>query len=150
VFSDKKPKSVEQQRFETYAEDISYVCGDPVFNDDENSLAGIFYGRRALVCFMPQEKVMYGSKKFPDFCSICGIDNQSLLVNMESERVKALCGGKRAYPMCERCLEEGFSPVTHGAADHTGAAYKRRKGGARKNKAESDDEELTRSSSDED
>ena len=112
----------------------------------------LFYARRALVCFMPQEKVMDGSKKFPDFCSICGTDNQSLLANMESETVKALCGDRRAYPMCERCLEEGFSPVTHGSADQTGAAYKRSKGGARKKKkkAESDDEELTCSSSNED
>jgi hypothetical protein len=69
---------------------------------------------------------------------------------MESERVTALCGGKKPYPMCERCLEEGFSPVTHGAASKTGGAYKRTKGGSRKKKADSDDDgERASSSSDE-
>jgi len=121
---------------------------DPLFvADDKHALGSIFYVRRGLVCIMPQEKVMYSSKLFPDFCAICATDDQSPLANMESEEVKALCAGKHAYPICEQCLKEGFAPVTHGSADKTGLAYKRTKGGSRKKAV--DDEDDAAASSDE-
>ncbi|KAJ1446414.1 hypothetical protein M885DRAFT_591824 [Pelagophyceae sp. CCMP2097] len=136
VFSKSKPTRAVAQCFEAYAEAVIYTCGDPLFAGDGGALAEIFYYvRRGLVCFNPIEKVVYSSKMFPGFCAICGSSDQSVFVIMESEKFKALCGGKKAYPMGESCLEEGFAPVTHGAADKTGggdAAKKRKKGGARK------------------
>jgi hypothetical protein len=148
VFSETKPKRLDTERFETYGEDVMYTCGDSIFvADEKHPLARIFYSRRALVCFMPQEKVMYSSKLFPDFCAICATDDQSLLANMESEEVKALCAGKRAYPICEQCLKEGYAPVTHGSADKTGASYKRKRGGSRR--VVDEDEDDAAASSDE-
>ena len=148
VFSVAKPKRVDMERFETYSEDVIYTCGDPHFvADDKHVLGSIFYVRRGLVCFMPQEKVMYSSKLFPDFCAICATDDQSLLANMASEVVKALCAGKHAYPICEQCLKESFAPVTHGSAEKTGLAYMRKKGGSRKKAI--DDEDDAAASSDE-
>lgn len=148
VFSETKPKRIDTERFETYSEDMMYTCGDPLFvAEDKHPLARIFYVRRALVCFMPQEKVMYSCKLFPNFCAICATDDQSRLANMGSKEVKALCAGKHAYPICEQCLKEGFAPVTHGSADKTGASYKRKKGGSRR--VVDEDEDDAAASSDE-
>ena len=92
------------------------------------------------MCYMPVEKIYHTSQIFSPCCAVCGSEDQKEHADLESASMKAMCSGKKAYPICNQCVKDGFQPVTHGAEDKTGKAYKRKKGAKRADDDESDDE----------
>ena len=124
ICSAKKASESELLMLDAHTDAAGNTCGEPLCGaDDESELAEQFFVNRALVCYLPLEKIVHGCHLFPSMCSWCATDDQATLVDLESSGMKAKCKGKKAYPICEKCLKDGFAPVTHGASDKTGASY---------------------------
>ena len=147
VYANKKPAQDALEDLVAYTEDVVYICGAPLFDDEslavpESAASAGFGVRRALTCFVPQEKALYSCKIFAPSCVHCGCEQASQLAS--ADQIGDL-NGKKAYPICVSCLmEEKFEVVTWGSEDKTNTAYKSVKGSQRRMAAdksfETDDE----------
>ena len=111
---------------DAYAEGISYVCGDPLFEDelaDEMllKLKETFFVKEARSCTDWVERDFFntggvnGRTEFEYICSICGAPPEdSPLV---ADAVLGLRDGKKLLPCCEDCHAAKKKPLAYGKAN---------------------------------
>ena len=121
-----KPSAGLLKSMDAYAEGISYVCGDPLFEDelaDEMllKLKETFFVKEARSCSDWVERDFFntggvkGRTEFEYICSICGAPPEdSPLV---ADAVLGLRDGKKLLPCCEDCHAAKKKPLAYGKAN---------------------------------
>ena len=121
-----KPSAGLLKSMDAYAEGISYVCGDPLFEDelaDEMllKLKETFFVKEARSCTDWVERDFFntggvkGRTEFEYICSICGAPPEdSPLV---ADAVLGLRDGKKLLPCCEDCHAAKKKPLAYGKAN---------------------------------
>ena len=121
-----KPSAGLLKSMNAYAEGISYVCGDPLFEDelaDEMllKLKETFFVKEARSCTDWVERDFFntggvnGRTEFEYICSICGAPPEdSPLV---ADAVLGLRDGKKLLPCCEDCHAAKKQPLAYGKAN---------------------------------
>ena len=111
---------------DAYAEDISFVCGDPLFEDELEDemllkLKETFFVKEARSCTDWVERDFFntggvkGRIEFEYICSICGAPPEdSPLV---ADAVLGLRDGRKLLPCCEDCHAAKKKPLAYGKAD---------------------------------
>ena len=112
------PKKPLLKAMGTYAEGISYMCGDPLFEEHVTDakllelIKGTFFVREAQSCRDHVEADFFntggvqGKTEFEYICSICGANpDDSPLV---SDAVLGTRDGKKLLPICEDCHGKGL------------------------------------------
>jgi hypothetical protein len=140
-----KPSAALLKSMDAYAEGISFVCGDPLFEDDLEAqelvkLKETFFVKEARSCSDRVERDFFntggikGRTEFEYICSICGAPPEdSPLV---ADAVLGLCDGKKLLPCCTDCHAAGKQPLAYGRTDQPKLqAAKRKRKAAQKESA---------------
>lgn len=109
LYSWNAPTKTQLKAMDVYAESISYMCGDPLFEENVSDaklleLKRLFYVREAQSCRDPVEADFFntggvqGRTEFEYICSLCGADPEhSPLV---SDAVLGLQDSRKLLPIC--------------------------------------------------
>ena len=136
LYSMTKPSADLLKSMDTYAEDISFACGDPLFEDELEDemllkLKETFFVKEARSCTDWVERDFFntgavkGRTEFEFICSICGTPPEdSPLV---ADAVLGLRDGKKLLPCCEDCHAAKKKPLAYGKADQPVAQAAKRK-----------------------
>jgi len=138
LYALKKPSRPLLAQMDAYACTISYMCGDPLFEEqlEDEALAELkatFFVKEAQSCRDPVERDFFntggvaGRVDFEYICSICGADpDDSPLV---ADAVLGTRNGLKLLPICEDCHADAKklkSLRTYGKADQPKAKAAKR------------------------